>query len=51
MLPNHNLRDLEEERGEILNLSYRGKAIKKLPKDLTTELLCLHYLLFQPLVV
>ena len=32
----------EEERGWVfLNLSYGGKGIKKLPKELTTELLCL----------
>ena len=53
MLPCHNLWDLEEQRGRgFLNLSYGGKrkshkqellwgAIKKLPKELTTELLCL----------
>ena len=42
MLPCHNLWDLEEERGRgFLNLSYGGKGIKKLPKELTTELLCL----------
>ena len=54
MLPRHNLWDLEEQRGRgFLNLSYGGKgkshkqeellwgAIKKLPKELTTEL---HYL-------
>ena len=53
MLPCHNLWDLEEERGSgFLNLSYGGKgkshkqellwgAIKKLPKELTTELHCL----------
>ena len=50
----HNLRDLVEQRSrEFLNLSYGGKgkshieeellwgAIKKLPKELTTELLYL----------
>ena len=42
MLTCHNLWDLEEERGRgFLNLSYGGKGIKKLPKELTTELLCL----------
>ena len=54
MLPCHNLWDLEEQRGRgFLNLSYGGKgkshkqeellwgAIKKLPKELTTELLYL----------
>ena len=54
MLPCHNLWDLEEQRGRVfLNLSYGGKgkshkqeellwgAIKKLPKELTTELLYL----------
>ena len=42
MLPCHNLWDLEEERGRgFLNLSYRGKGIKKLLKELTKELLCL----------
>ena len=54
MLPCNNLRDLEEQRGRgFLNLSYGGKgkshkqeellwgAIKKLPKELTTELHCL----------
>ena len=55
LLPCHNLWDLEEQIGArgFLNLSYRGKrkshkqeellwgAIKKLPKELTTEL---HYL-------
>ena len=54
MLPCHNLWDLEEQRGRsFLNLSYGGKgkshkqeellwgAIKKLPKELTTELHCL----------
>ena len=55
MLPCHNLWDLEEQRGRgFLNLSYRRKgngkatnkrnfygAPKKLPKELTTELLCL----------
>ena len=52
MLPCHNLWDLEMQRGRgFLNLSYGGKgksqkeeelllsAIKKLPKELTTELL------------
>ena len=74
MLPCHNLWDLEEQRGRgFLNLSYGGKgkshkqeellwgAIKKLPKELTTELLylelptisascgvkrCIHYIRF-----
>ena len=42
MLNCHNLWDLEEERGRsFLNLSYGGKGIKKLPKELTTELLCM----------
>ena len=54
MLPCRNLRDLEEKRGRVfLNLSYAGKgkihkqeellwgAIKKLFKELTTELLYL----------
>ena len=53
MLPRQNLWDLQEQRGKgFFNLSYRGKgkshkqellwgAIKKLPKELTTEL---HYL-------
>ena len=54
MLPCHNLWDLEEQRGRgFLNLSYGGKekshkqeellwgAIKKLLKELTTELLYL----------
>ena len=54
MLPCHNLWDLEEQRGRgFLNLSYGGKGkshkqegllwgpIKKLPKELTTELLSL----------
>ena len=53
MLPCHNLWDLEEQRGRgFLNLSYGGKgkrhkqellwgAIKKLLKELTTELHCL----------
>ena len=54
MLPCYNLWDLEEQRGRgFLNLSYGGKgkshkqeellwgAIKKLPKELTTELLYL----------
>ena len=54
MLPCHNLWDLEEQRGRVvLNLSYKGKgksdkqeellwgAIKKLPKELATELLYL----------
>ena len=54
MLPCHKLWDLEEQRGrDFLNLSYGGKgkshkqeellwrAIKKLPKELTTELLYL----------
>ena len=55
MLPCHNLWDLEEQRGRVFfNLSYgmKGKspkqeeflwgvAIKKLPKELTTELLYL----------
>ena len=52
MLPCHNLWDLEMQRGrDFLNLSYGGKGksrkeeelllgvIKKLPKELTTELL------------
>ena len=55
MLPCHNLWDLEEQRGRVFfNLSYgmKGKshkqeellwrvAIKKLPRELTTELLYL----------
>ena len=54
MLPCHNLWGLKEQRGRnFLNLSYRGKgkshkqeellrgAIKKLPKELITELLYL----------
>ena len=42
MLPCDNLWDLQEEGGRVfLNLSYGGKGIKKLPKELTTELLCL----------
>ena len=54
MLPCQNLWDLEEQRGRgFLNLSYGGKgkshkqeeilwgAIKKLPNELTTELLYL----------
>ena len=54
MLPWHNLWDLEEQTGRsFLNLSYGGKgksqkkgkplwgALKKLPNELTTELLCL----------
>ena len=57
MLPCHNLWDLEEQRGRgFLNLSYGGKgkshkqeellwgAIKKLPTELTTELLYLELL-------
>ena len=54
MLPCHNLRDLEEQRGRVfLNVSCGGKgkshkqekllwgAIKELPKELTSELLYL----------
>ena len=53
MLPFHNLWDLEEQRSRgFLNLPYVGKGkshkqellwgtIKKLPKDMTTELHCL----------
>ena len=54
MLPCHNLWDLEEQRGrDYLNSSYGGKgkshkqeellwvAVKKLPRELTTELLYL----------
>ena len=57
MLPFHNLWDMKEQRGrDFLNLSCGGKgkshkqeellwgAIKKLPKELTTELLYLELL-------